>query len=154
MLLLEQHVACAALETAVLPGEDEAIFGATLQPVLASLAAAGEGDAQDSYCLLLCDQMRSCADMASLVSCATPLMASDCAVKVSELKLPQMWHRGGGTAPACDGHRRLALHRAPGQPSLPGATLVHISCSADAGGQSLTHGRVMCRTTEAETCRG
>jgi hypothetical protein len=41
MLLLEQHVACAALETAILPGEDEAVFGSNLGPVLSSLAAAG-----------------------------------------------------------------------------------------------------------------
>ena len=41
MLLLEQHVACAALETAILPGDDEAVFGSNLGPVLASLAASG-----------------------------------------------------------------------------------------------------------------
>lgn len=42
MLLLEQHVACAALETAILPGEDEAVFGSNLRPVLSSLAASGK----------------------------------------------------------------------------------------------------------------
>ena len=41
MLLLEQHVACAALETAILPGDDEPVFGSNLGPVLASLAASG-----------------------------------------------------------------------------------------------------------------
>lgn len=41
MLLLEQHVACAALETAILPGEDEAVFGGNLGPVLSSLSATG-----------------------------------------------------------------------------------------------------------------
>lgn len=41
MLLLEQHVACAALETAILPGEDETVFGSNLGPVLSSLSASG-----------------------------------------------------------------------------------------------------------------